>query len=195
MIEVCKVMRFPAWQLHVLPPDTPWTLAVLAEPLATACKAVRLANLHHWPKNGTEPAPWVVVVGDGAVGLLLLQVLRARQPSAHVCLVGAQPSRLKRAKELGAEMVCDIADLHDLRGLAPQLVLEAAGAPPGRAPYATAEGAAVRGPELCTDDVVLRQLTLRGSLSSEPEDWQLAHCRCPWRSHVGDSACTTIFGY
>lgn len=42
MIEVCKVMRFPAWQLHVLPADTPWTLAVLAEPLATACKAVRL---------------------------------------------------------------------------------------------------------------------------------------------------------
>lgn len=42
MIDVCKVMRFPAWQLHVLPPDTPWTLAVLAEPLATACKAVRL---------------------------------------------------------------------------------------------------------------------------------------------------------
>lgn len=37
-----EVMRFPAWQLHVLPPGTPWELAVLAEPLATACKAVRL---------------------------------------------------------------------------------------------------------------------------------------------------------
>lgn len=46
MIQIClgigKVMRFPASQLHVLPPGTPWNLAVLAEPLATACKAVRL---------------------------------------------------------------------------------------------------------------------------------------------------------
>ncbi|CAK8992860.1 2-deoxy-scyllo-inosamine dehydrogenase (DOIA dehydrogenase) [Durusdinium trenchii] len=39
------VLRFPARQLHVLPPETPWDLAVLAEPLATACKAVRLADL------------------------------------------------------------------------------------------------------------------------------------------------------
>ena len=45
-------MRFPARQLHVLPPETPWDLAVLAEPLATACKAVRLADLAKAEETG-----------------------------------------------------------------------------------------------------------------------------------------------
>eukprot|EP00439_Symbiodinium_sp_Y106_P080724 s124_g19.t1 len=36
-------MHFPAHQLHVLPPTVPWQLAVLAEPLCTVHKAVRLA--------------------------------------------------------------------------------------------------------------------------------------------------------
>ncbi|CAL1164475.1 unnamed protein product [Cladocopium goreaui] len=181
------VMRFPAWQLHVLPPGTPWELAVLAEPLATACKAVRLANLNKnpEPKNGIQP--WVVVVGDGAVGLLLLQVLRVRERVPRVCLVGAQPTRLKQAEALGAELAWNVrespSDLHAaLADAPPSLVLEAAGTPEAVklavslvAPGGTVILLGLSGnklAELCTDDVVLRQLTLRGSLSSEPEDWQ-----------------------
>ena len=40
-----------------------------------------------------------------STGLLLLQVLRRGQSAPRVFLVGAQPTRLKQAETLGAEMV------------------------------------------------------------------------------------------
>ncbi|CAK9067157.1 unnamed protein product [Durusdinium trenchii] len=175
------VLRFPARQLHVLPPETPWDLAVLAEPLATACKAVRLADLAKVDNSR------VVVVGDGAVGLLLLQLLLTSSAQRlRVALLGAQAARLQRAQALGAELAWDVAvpgvqTALTEEGELPSLVFEAAGTPSAVklavsvcAPGGTVVLLGLSGNlpvELCTDKVVLRQLTLRGSLSSEPEDW------------------------
>ncbi|CAE7346643.1 tobE [Symbiodinium natans] len=177
-------MHFPADQLHVLPSAVPWPLAVLAEPLCTVHKAVRLAGLP--PDAAGRRA---VVVGDGAVGLLLLQVLRAR--GVAVALIGGTASRRRRAADLGAELVLDAAEgpaqlaksiaSQDAWAELPSLAFEAAGhpaavvsalqlvAPGGQLVLLGLSGNQLA--QVCTDDVVLRQLTIKGSLSSDPEDW------------------------
>ena len=47
---------------------------------------------------------WLCQSAWWSAGLLLLQVLRVRQRVPRVCLVGAQPTRLKQAEALGAEL-------------------------------------------------------------------------------------------
>ncbi|CAE7216822.1 Ssuh2, partial [Symbiodinium sp. CCMP2456] len=166
------------------PSNVPWQLAVLAEPLCTVHKAVRLAKL---PADAAGCR--VVVVGDGAVGLLLLQVLRAK--GAWVAVVGGTSSRRRRAAALGADMVLNASDgpvslaeslaSKDPGAELPSLAFEAAGhpaavssavrlvAPGGRVILLGLSGNQLA--EICTDEVVLRQLTIQGSLSSDPEDW------------------------
>jgi len=183
-------MRFPAAQLHMLPDSVPWDLAALAEPLATALKAVRLAGLSAAPRPG-QPALRAVVVGDGPVALLVLQALRWRQCQV-ACVVGANASRLRRASELGADSVWDIsqrgtdelATSLEKTGELPSVVIEAAGtpsavalsiklaAPGGHVVLLGLSGNGVSG--IRADDIVLKQLVVRGSLASEPEDWQVA---------------------
>jgi len=179
-------MLFPAKQLHVLPSATPWDLAVLAEPLSTANKAIRLAGIDASSVGANQVR--VVVVGDGPVGLLIVQALRWH--GARVaCVVGATASRLQSAVCFGAESVWDIkergesglAEALEEDGELPRTVIEAAGlpaavplslkcvAPGGRVVLLGLSGNQLS--QVCADDIVLRQLTVRGSLSSEPEDW------------------------
>jgi len=109
-----------------------------------------------------------------------------------VCVVGATASRLARASKLGAERVWDITErgtdglvaLLEETGGPPSVVIEAAGTPSAVALSIklVASGGRVvllglsgnRVSELRADDIVLRQLTVQGSLSSEPEDWEAA---------------------
>jgi len=185
-------MRFPASQLHVLPDSVPWELAALAEPLAVALKAVRVAGLDELGASASpEVGPRVVVVGDGTMGQLLVQVLRMRR-SRIACVVGTSPSRLARAAELGAETVWNIKERGtaglvaslEAAGELPAVVIEAAGhpsavslslslvSPGGRVLLLGISGN--RFSEVRADDIVLKQLVVRGSLSSEPEDWSAA---------------------
>lgn len=180
-------MRFPASQLHVVPDTVPWELAALSEPLAVCHKAVRLAGLTE-PSSG--PRPRVVVVGDGPLGLLLVQVLK--WCGARVaCVLGASPGRLARATAFGAEAVWDVTEGSEALQLAgvleedgelPGVAIEAAGHPSAVplalrtvCPGGTVVLLGLSGNARCEvvpDDIVLRQLCVRGSLSSEPEDWR-----------------------
>jgi len=171
-----KKMQFPAEQLHVLPDTVPWHQAVLAEPLSTAHKAVRLAL--------GKPATRVVVIGDGPIGLLVVQILRWR--GMHVAgLLGTNPTRLATARECGAQEVCNVDNesLSDfLKKIGePEVVIEAAGhpkavqtaleciSPGGRVVLMGLSGNKLS--QICADDIVLKQITIVGSLASEPEDW------------------------
>ena len=69
--------------------------ALLIEPLAVVVRAVGRGD----PRPGTTAA----VVGAGSLGLLALQVLRAR--GARVMAVARTPTRLPMAQELGADAV------------------------------------------------------------------------------------------
>ncbi|GBQ60812.1 zinc-dependent alcohol dehydrogenase [Komagataeibacter swingsii] len=87
--EVCDggfagEVTLPARQLHRVPPDTPFWLAALAEPLSVAVHAVnRLAP---------DPGQPVVVCGGGAIGGLAALVLSERHDGA-VYLVERDPQR------------------------------------------------------------------------------------------------------
>ncbi|CAE8591884.1 unnamed protein product [Polarella glacialis] len=124
------------------------------------------------------------------MGLLVVQVLRWK--GARVaCVIGASASRLARAKELGAEAVWNVAEqgteglwkaLEDELGELPPVAIEAAGhpsamptalgcvRPSGRVVLLGLSGNQLS--EICMDDIVLKQLMVRGSLSSEPQDWR-----------------------
>jgi threonine dehydrogenase-like Zn-dependent dehydrogenase len=129
----------------------------------------------------------VVIVGDGPIGLLLLQVARAKGAQL-VVVIGADNQRMAVAQQLGALAVLDArngdgasAVREALGGEAPDVVLEASGTAAGveAAVAAAAPGATIvlQGlmggrPEraLDLDHIVVHDLTLRGALGS-PNIW------------------------
>jgi threonine dehydrogenase-like Zn-dependent dehydrogenase len=151
----------------------------LVEPTAIAYNAVRLA--------GVGPESRVVVVGDGPIGLLLLQVARAKG-AQHVVVIGADDRRMALARQLGARAVIDARSGNNastiyeaLGGQEPDVVLEASGTASGveaavavAAPGATIVLQGLMGgrPEraLDLDHIVVHDLTLRGALGS-PGIW------------------------
>jgi (R,R)-butanediol dehydrogenase/meso-butanediol dehydrogenase/diacetyl reductase len=90
----------PASGCHVLPAELGDDEGAFVEPLAVAVHAVRRARL--------SPGARVVVIGAGPIGLLLLQVLRARG-AGWVAVVEPRAERRRLAHELGADHVLDPA--------------------------------------------------------------------------------------
>lgn len=117
----------PAANCHSLPDGLPAEGAALSEPLA-AC-------LHAWGRGGGLVGEMVLITGAGAVGLLLLQVARARG-AGDVLVVEPSAHRREAAKALGAAAVFDPAAAEDTaRTLLREtggipLVFECAGQPP-----------------------------------------------------------------
>jgi 2-desacetyl-2-hydroxyethyl bacteriochlorophyllide A dehydrogenase len=90
--------------------------AVFAEPLAAA--------LHVLDDPGVAAAPWVLVLGDGKLGLLTAMALVASGKPTH--LVGRHPRKLAIAERAGVQTRLEA----DAAGLAP-VVVEATGSPAG----------------------------------------------------------------
>src|SRR5262245_46310879 len=88
--ELVKAPQRCCWPI---PPDVAEDDLLLAVPLAVATRAVGRAR----PQAGETAA----VVGAGTLGLLGLQVLRAR--GVRVLVVSRSPRRLALARQLGAE--------------------------------------------------------------------------------------------
>ncbi|WP_435749187.1 zinc-dependent alcohol dehydrogenase [Microbacterium sp. PMB16] len=128
----------PGRQLKVIPSHIPWHVAALNEPMAVALHAV----------NRTQPQPGdrVVVFGAGPIGLGAVLGFR-RAGVEHIVVVDILPSRLAKAREVGADAVINSAEedvaarlveLHGdgatlwVRGVRPgtDIYLDAAGAPP-----------------------------------------------------------------
>lgn len=78
--------------------------AALLEPLA--CCINSLSRMGH-PKGDTS----VVIVGDGPIGLIHLQLLK-RLAGTNVAVVGKVDSRMQKAKAMGADMVVEYKDSH-----------------------------------------------------------------------------------
>ncbi len=84
-------------QLHAVPDGLTDQRAVLAEPLACAVHAARRAFV--------EPGSAVLVVGAGAVGLLVLHALRALTPAGRITVVAKHARQAMLARDLGADEV------------------------------------------------------------------------------------------
>jgi L-iditol 2-dehydrogenase len=118
-----------------IPADLPDVLASLTEPLACVLHGVARSGFR--PENypaGLTP-PRIVVIGDGAIGLMFVGVL-AHQ-GAEVCLFGGSCQRLEIGQKLGAARTFNYHDLSDLsevvvgltEGLGADIVIEATGVP------------------------------------------------------------------
>jgi L-iditol 2-dehydrogenase len=83
--------------LYALPPGLDADAAALTEPLACA--------LHGVDDAGVRAGDTVAILGDGALGLLLLGAARLR--GARVLVAGHRPERLALARRWGAEVVLE----------------------------------------------------------------------------------------
>jgi len=91
--------RLPARCCWTAPPGLSDEQLLLTEPLSVVVRAVARAEV--------KPGVTAAVLGVGTLGLLALQVLRAR--GARVLAVGRTDRRLDLARELGAEAVHSLA--------------------------------------------------------------------------------------
>ena len=127
--EYLKIPR-PIVQHNLLavPDDLDDTLASMTEPLACVLNGVVCSNI--------QPADRVMVIGDGAIGLMFTAVV-ARQSVAEVFLFGGHDQRLQIGRQLGASQTFNYHNLRDLPGLVRDLtdgwgadiVIEATGIP------------------------------------------------------------------
>ncbi|GAB2466499.1 zinc-dependent alcohol dehydrogenase [Xylanimonas ulmi] len=126
----------PGKQLKVIPPEVPWDVAALNEPMAVAMHGV----------NRSEPKPGdkVVIFGAGPIGLGALLGFKSKGV-AHVVVVDILPTRLDKALRVGADAVINSAEedvatrLVELHGQAPASVTP--GARPDTDVYYDAAGA------------------------------------------------------
>ncbi|MEA5576557.1 zinc-dependent alcohol dehydrogenase [Anabaena sp. UHCC 0451] len=120
----------PIVQYNMLPiPDQlPFALAAMTEPLACV--------LHGLGRSHVKPQNRVVVLGDGAIGLMFVAVL-ATEMQAEVFLWGGNDQRLKIGKKLGAAQTFNYHQLADIPAVVKELtdgwgadvVIEATGVP------------------------------------------------------------------
>lgn len=87
-------LTVPAAKALRLPATLTWDQAALAEPLAVAVHAVRLAEF--------APGARVLVLGAGAIGLMMLQAAKALG-AGRVLVTDLLPERLALALQLGAD--------------------------------------------------------------------------------------------
>jgi (R,R)-butanediol dehydrogenase/meso-butanediol dehydrogenase/diacetyl reductase len=163
---LAPLVAAPAYGCHVLPPEVDDRQGASVEPLAVVLHARRRARL-----VGTER---VALIGAGAIGLLLLQALRA-SGIGWVAVVEPREERRRLARELGAAATIDpeaedaaraIARLTDDERAA--VVFECVGSP---AAFATAFRAAGKGGRIVLVGLVPETVptNLLGLLAHEKE--------------------------
>jgi len=154
--------------VHRLPDTVPYESGALVEPTSVAVHGVRQA--------APEPGQAAVVLGLGTIGLQIAQVLAAYGIGP---VIGVDRSALRRetAAELGVTVLEDAAELDDDTA---DVVFEVTGAAPLL--QRAVELARPRGTvgvvalyehpgELDANDVVHKEVTLRGSALVTPEDF------------------------
>ena len=112
------------------PKSLPWAHAAFLEPLACCVQGIDVVGVQEGAK--------VVVIGAGPIGLMHVQLARARG-ARRVVVVGRRAARLEAAKAVGADLVIDQEALsHDevvgavrgaTQGLGADVVIECAGVP------------------------------------------------------------------
>lgn len=94
-------VRVPQGQIYHLPDHLTYEQGAFAEPLGIAMHAVK--------KTPFTPTDTVVIVGSGPIGLLTLLAAK-RKGAGQIIVTDRVASRLKRAKQLGADEVINVAE-------------------------------------------------------------------------------------
>lgn len=110
-----EFLTLPVANLHRVPKSIPTEHAVFIEPVAAACEILDQIKI----AKGTR----VAVLGDGKLGLLIAQVLRAH--GASVLLLGRHPEKM-RLVDVTGEMLTEKLPLRQF-----PIVVDATGSPKG----------------------------------------------------------------
>ncbi len=169
-------MVVPAALAVPIPDALTYEHAALVEPFAVALHAVAITPL--------EPTDHVVIVGAGPIGLLTLLAVRLRG-ARSVAITDRSPHRLALARSLGADLAVDVSQTDPVvavrsatGGRGADVVFEAVGitatvaqslAAVRTAGHVTWIGNSAPIVELPMQDMVTRELTLRGSYTFSGE--------------------------
>lgn len=165
-----EFVSVPARVLHRLPENLTFEQAAMAEPVSVAVHAVNRANV----QSGERAA----VIGVGMIGLLVVQVLKAR--GVNVVAVDIDPDKLKMAADFGADECRSSTEGTEL-----DVAFEAVGATPtiAMAIRSVRKGGRVvlignvsQSAEIPLQAVVTREISLLGTCASQgeyPESLQL----------------------
>ena len=88
-------------RVHKMPKDIKREAGVLVEPLACAIHAVERGEI--------QLGDTVVLAGAGTLGLLMLQIIKLKNPG-QIIVTDAKPERLEKAKALGAHAVINVKE-------------------------------------------------------------------------------------
>ncbi len=180
---LAEYVAVPARLVHTLPGDAALEQAALLEPTAVVAHAFLRAQ----PRAGDI----VIVVGDGTIGLLAVQLARLFSP-AVIALVGSRDERLELGRQLGATHIVNTREsdpqslAHALTGgQGADLVFEGGNRPTGvgqtldmvrRGGTVILEGIAGSGARLNieSDIFVLKHLTVYGIFGASSAAWTYA---------------------
>ena len=121
------------YNLHKIPEGMPMALASLTEPFACVLHGVLRSGLRDKQVNGIKPN--VVVIGDGAIGLMFVGAIALQQ--ANVTLFGGSDSRLEIGRKFGAQHTFNHHQIDSIenrvkdltQGMGADIVIEATGIP------------------------------------------------------------------
>jgi threonine dehydrogenase-like Zn-dependent dehydrogenase len=117
-----ELLRLPAANLIPVPDEIEDERAVFAEPLAAARGVLERVKI--------EEGARVAVVGDGKLGLLCAQALRAMTGAETIALVGKHRNKLDIARRRGVETLL-VGEAGGAKARAFDVVVEASGAASG----------------------------------------------------------------
>jgi 2-desacetyl-2-hydroxyethyl bacteriochlorophyllide A dehydrogenase len=172
-----EFVSVPAELVHVLPANTSTRVGALAEPVAVAVRIAELA--------GNVQGQTVLIMGAGPIGLLLLQVIKARG-ARQVFVADLDVERLEMAGKLGGEMLnpkaVDIVGTirEATNGLGAPVSVDAVGAVVTRAQCVAAtrsagmvilSGLHEENTQMPTADIIRREITLKGSFAYTPANF------------------------
>jgi 2-desacetyl-2-hydroxyethyl bacteriochlorophyllide A dehydrogenase len=172
-----EFVSVPAELVHVLPSSTSTRVGALAEPVAVAIRIAELA--------GNVQDQTVLVIGAGPIGLLVLQVLKARG-ARQVFVADLDAERLEMAGKLGGEMlnpkaVNVVSTIREAtQGLGAAVSVDAVGAAVTRAQCIAAtrsagtvilSGLHEEASQIPAADVIRREISLKGSFAYSPANF------------------------
>lgn len=170
--------------LHKIPDNISYDEAAIIEPLADTVHAV-VSNTQ------IQPSDTVVVLGPGPIGILAAQVAETRGATQVIVTGrGKYKTRLRVAAEVYAYSIVDVEEEDPVKrvkeltgGLGADVVLEAAGSPDSmrqalemvrKKGQITLIGVYSRPVELDLNNIVLKELILRGTYINRWIDWERA---------------------
>jgi L-iditol 2-dehydrogenase len=168
--------------LHRIPDSVSDSEAALSEPLA-CCTHAALERVR------VEPHETVLITGPGAIGLLMLQVVKSTGAKVILCGVDSDAGRLKLGKDLGADHTVNVVK-EDLTSIVMEMTqgygvdksFECAGvsAAAGQCLRLTRKGGTLvqvglfgKPVELAFEEIALKELTVVGSFAQRKNSWDL----------------------